>query len=633
MSKALSSPRRLAATLATTLASTLAAMAGTTLATAARANDVAREQLHATLWMQQAAEYRSLVAQTYRLATERLELALAPGSGALEQSDIPAQRLATMPPAIILDLDETVLDNSFYQARLLRERRDYDDASWAAWVEAAAAPALPGAREFLRAAAARGIRIFYVTNRECPRQRPDVGDPCPAKSATLRNLQALELPGADDPEALLLRRERPEWDGRGKSPRRAWVAERYRIIALVGDDLQDFVDRSVYLGRGGALDALFGLRWFLLPNAMYGSWERSLVDSACAAGMTPEQCSRAVVARKYELLEVDPPPLALPNARRWSAGAARLRLATWNIEFLVEPATYRSLAPVCTTEGSRLPGAERGLPCGVAARLERGPEDLAALRRYAAKLDADVIALQEVDGAAAAAQVFPGHEFCFSSRSHVQKNGFAIRAGLPFRCESEYLPLSLDDSSRRGVVVTLFPDSRDAITLMSVHLKSGCPEQRLDAVDRPACAVLARQVEPLEQWIDAQAGAGRRFAVLGDFNRRFRLERGPARNAAGVLQLVWPEINDGEPRGATLTDVTRGQAFVGCRPDAPYVEYVDTVLLGESLARDRMKGSFVRLPFDADEARQRKLSDHCPVGVDLRWQSAESKPTSTQTSR
>jgi endonuclease/exonuclease/phosphatase family metal-dependent hydrolase len=215
----------------------------------------------------------------------------------------------------------------------------------------------------------------------------------------------------------------------------------------------------------------------------------------------------------------------------------------------------------------------------------------------------------------------------------VQKNGFAIRAGLPFRCESEYLPLSLGDSSRRGVVVTLFPDTRDAITLMNVHLKSGCASASLDATDRPACAVLARQVEPLEQWIDAQASAGRRFAVLGDFNRRFRLERGPARNADGVLQQFWPEINDGEPRGATLTDVTRGQPFIGCRPDDTYVEYIDTVLLGETLARDRLKGSFVRLPFSADDARARKLSDHCPVGVDLRWQSAASKPTSTQTRR
>jgi 5'-nucleotidase (lipoprotein e(P4) family) len=595
---------------------------------------VAREQLHATLWMQRATEYRLLVAQAYRLATERLELMLAPGSAALEQSDLPAQRLASLPPAIILDLDETVLDNSFYQARLLREGRDYDDASWAAWVDEAAAPALPGARAFLRAAAARGVRIFYVTNRECPRQRPVAGDPCPAKTATLRNLRALGLPGADDPDTLLLRRERPEWDGRSKSVRRAWVGERHRIVALVGDDLQDFVDRSVFEGRGGEFDALFGLRWFLLPNAMYGSWERSLVETACAAGMTPEQCSRAVVARKYELLEAEPPPLTLPNARRWSPDQPRLRLATWNIEFLVEPATYRALAPVCTTEGSRLPGAERGLPCGVAARLGRSSEDIAALRRYAAELDADVVALQEVDGPTAAAQVFPGYEFCFSTRSHVQKNGFAIRAGLPFRCEAEYWPLALpDDSSRRGVVVTLFPDSRDEMTLMSVHLKSGCGTAPLDSTERPACAVLARQVEPLEQWIDAQAAAGRRFAVLGDFNRRFRLERGPARNAEGVLQQFWPEINDGEPRGAALTDVTRGQPFIGCRPDDSYVEYIDTVLLGESLARDRFKGSFVRLPFSAQDASERKLSDHCPVGVDLRWQSAASKATSTQTRR
>jgi 5'-nucleotidase (lipoprotein e(P4) family) len=581
------------------------------------ARHVAREQLHATLWMQTSAEYRALVAQTYRLATERLELALGPGTAALEQADVPAERLAALPPAVVLDLDETVLDNSFYQARLLRERREYSDASWDAWVAEAAAPALPGAREFLEAVRSRGIRIFYVTNRECPRTAPPPGsDPCPAGTATRRNLRALGLPGADDPEALLLRRSRPEWSGRSKAPRRAAIAERYRIIAMVGDDLQDFVDRGVHAVRGEQLDRYFGSRWFLLPNAMYGSWERSLADPACTPGMAAERCSQAVIERKYALLEVEPPPPGEP--RRWDPESERLRLATWNLDYLLEPATFAALAPGCTSDGSRAGGAERSIPCSIVPRLARTAEDFAALRRYAERLDGDVVALQEVDGVEAARRVFPGYEFCFSTRTHVQKNGFAIRPGLPFRCESEYLPLSLGDSLRRGVVVTLFPGMREQISLLNVHLKSGCHQGVIDGAQREACAALAAQAEPLERWIDAQAAAGLRFAVLGDFNRRFALERGPARDAAGRLTGLLAEIGDGEPAGARLTDVTRGTRFVGCSAGDSYTAYIDTVLLGERLARRYSRRALIRLPYDeADIAAGRRLSDHCAVGVSL----------------
>ena len=103
-----------------------------------------REQLNAVLWMQAAAEYRAIAEQTFRLATERLAgPALQPGTAALEQVGMDPLRLASLPTAIIVDLDETILDNSFHQARLAREGRDYDEAAWQAWMQEAAAPALP----------------------------------------------------------------------------------------------------------------------------------------------------------------------------------------------------------------------------------------------------------------------------------------------------------------------------------------------------------------------------------------------------------------------------------------------------------------------------------------------------------
>ena len=216
-------------------------------------------------------------------------------------------RLAALPTAVIVDLDETILDNSYYQARRALAGGEYDEAAWQSWMMESAATPVPGAREFLAAAARAGHRIFYVTNRGCPRQRPATGDPCPAKTATQRNLVALGLPNADDAATLLLRAERPDWDSSSKSSRRAYIAQTHRIVALAGDDLNDFVDRAVFEQRREALMPMFGARWFLLPNAMYGSWERALLSGACAPPMTAAECASANTARKYSLLEPVPP--------------------------------------------------------------------------------------------------------------------------------------------------------------------------------------------------------------------------------------------------------------------------------------------------------------------------------------
>lgn len=128
-----------------------------------------------------------------------------------------------------------------------------------------------------------------------------------------------------------------------------------------------------------------------------------------------------------------------------------LKLATWNLEWFMAPETLRALTPTCTAADAPRDGTRRSVPCDVAYELARSGEDIAALRRYARELDADVIALQEVDGADAARLLFPEHEFCFSGRASVQNNGFAIRRGLPFTCAADVSALSLDDSVRRGV--------------------------------------------------------------------------------------------------------------------------------------------------------------------------------------
>jgi 5'-nucleotidase (lipoprotein e(P4) family) len=558
-----------------------------------------REALNSTLWMQTAPEYRAIVAQVYRLAQEKIAVP-PPGSAALEQADVPADTLARLPTAVVLDLDETVLDNTVFQARLLRDRATYNSTNWGEWVGAGEAEALPGAREFIAAARRLGHTVFYITNRDCKTPAPTPDDPCPAKTATMRNLVALGIDLKPDPGRMLLRGERPEWNTGVKTHRRAFIAANYRIVALVGDDLGDFVDPQQYAGDRARLEPRFGVGWFLLPNPIYGSWTKAF----------------DTLEEKYSSLRTADPVLELPGGGPWRE-QTHVRIASWNVEYLVTPATHLGLRATCAQNGGMVGGDDRTLPCAITKHAPRTDADYASLRKYAAQLRADIVALQEVDGPEAAALVFPGYDYCFSTRGHTQKNGFAIRRGLPYRCEPEYEPLSVGNAVRRGVVVTFFPGTTNEFRLMSVHLKSGCPAGPLTAEGRN-CALLTQQVAPLEAWIEGQARAGERFGLLGDLNRRFRLEMGAARDAQGRQVNVYAELDDGDPPASKLTNVTGREKFTPCTTDSEYREYIDNILLGRDLAKSVLRKSFVRVVFNDADAKAHWLSDHCPVGIELR---------------
>ena len=578
----------------------VASFMASAVAGAATAPDTGRESLHATLWMQVAPEYRAIAEQVYQMAEERIA-APSRGSAALEQWNIADEVLARLPTAVVLDLDETVLDNTVYQARLLRDGTSYNAKTWGEWIAAAAAEAVPGARQFIARARALGHTVFYITNRDCTTPAPTATDPCPAKTATLRNLVALGIDPAPDPQHLLLRGERPEWGSGAKTHRRAFIAANYRIVALVGDDIGDFVDPQVYAGDRERLEPRFGNSWFVLPNPIYGSWTKSF----------------DTLEQKYSALRTGDVMLELPGGGPWQGKETRVRIASWNVEYLMTPATHLALRSSCAENGGMVGGDERTLPCAITKREPRTADDYVSLRNYATQLRADIVALQEVDGPEAAAQVFPGYDFCFSTRAHTQKNGFAIRRGLPHRCEPEYEPLSLDNAVRRGVVVTFFPGTVNEFRLMSVHLKSGCPAGPLTAPGRN-CELLAKQVAPLEAWIEGEANAGRRFGVLGDFNRRFTIEKGPARDAEGRQLNMYAEINDGVPAASKLTNITGAAKFTPCTKDSEYREFIDNILLGRDLAKSVLKKSFVRVVFNDDDAKSHWLSDHCPVGIELR---------------
>ena len=245
------------------------------VATAPASAVPADDNLNAVLWVQRSAEYRAAAAQTFRAATDHLD-------AALKQADwdalVPEERgnpAGGLKPAVILDIDETVLDNSPYQARLVRDGAEYSDPTWDAWVEERKAKALPGVVEFARAANARGITLVYISNRAVH-----------LKQATLDNLRSEGLPVADDGVFLGLGTvvEGCEQDGSEKDCRRQLAGRQYRVLMQFGDQLGDFarIHDNSPAGRQALLDRYegwFGERWWMLPNPTYGSWEPALFDN------------------------------------------------------------------------------------------------------------------------------------------------------------------------------------------------------------------------------------------------------------------------------------------------------------------------------------------------------------------
>ncbi len=139
----------------------------------------------------------------------------------------PGSRLTSSPscPApSVLDLDETVLDNTVYQARLMRDHAAYNATSWGEWVGAGEADAIPGAREFIARARSLGHTIFYISNRDCTAPPPTAADPCPAKTATMKTWWRSASMPRPIRRHLCCRGEKPEWNKSSKTSRRAFIA-------------------------------------------------------------------------------------------------------------------------------------------------------------------------------------------------------------------------------------------------------------------------------------------------------------------------------------------------------------------------------------------------------------------------
>jgi len=241
--------------------------------------------VNATAWVQSGAEYRAIAVATFAAARRSLDAALTdPAWNAEEGTSDPAQ-----PPAIISDSDDTLFDNTRFETRALKQGKTYDDKIWADWVKEASTDAVPGASDFLAYAKSRGVTVFYITNRTAEEE-----------PGTRQRIANLGFPLEANIDTVLTRGEREEWKAPDKTPRRAYVAASYRVLMLLGDDLNDFAnarDKSAAERYDivHAKESWWGTKWFMVPNPMYGSWERPLTGGT---GTPCEQLQKKIDALK-----------------------------------------------------------------------------------------------------------------------------------------------------------------------------------------------------------------------------------------------------------------------------------------------------------------------------------------------
>jgi 5'-nucleotidase (lipoprotein e(P4) family) len=228
-------------------------------------------------WVKHAAEYEAVTRQVYGTATRALPGFIADRSW----SALPWQTSAEdLPTAVILDVDETAVNNVDFQ---INYERPFENYKLDLWDREHTAQPVPGVVEFVRAARAAGVDVFFLTNRPCE-QYEGQDDVCPQKQTVLKDLQELGIP--TEPEFVTLADEQPHWK-REKLVRRQLIGESHRVIMLIGDDLGDFVpcvrkkvhapctQAGTRASRDAALEKYaeyWGKGWYILPNPMHGSW-------------------------------------------------------------------------------------------------------------------------------------------------------------------------------------------------------------------------------------------------------------------------------------------------------------------------------------------------------------------------
>ena len=228
-------------------------------------------------WVKHSSDYEAITRQIYAVATRDLDRLIADTSW----SALPGQSgAADLPPAVILDVDETVINNVEFQ---LEFERPFSDRQLEMWDREHVAKPVPGVVEFVAAAREAGATVFFMTNRPCEQYEGENG-PCPQKRTVIEGIRELGIPV--EPEFVMLALERPEWMGE-KLVRRELIARTYRIVMLIGDDFSDFVPcarnsfyppctepatRASRRADIARYEQYWGNGWYILPGPMHGSW-------------------------------------------------------------------------------------------------------------------------------------------------------------------------------------------------------------------------------------------------------------------------------------------------------------------------------------------------------------------------
>ncbi len=234
----------------------------TAISTPAQAEE--NDLVNATLWTQTSVEFKATSLAAYKLAEIMLDRALEDKNwtAATEQGEAYQEK----PVAVILDVDETVLDNTAYEAWLIKANASYSSKTWAPYVNSAISKPIAGSKEFIDYARSKGVEIFYVSNRKAGEEE-----------GTRKNLVDLGYYVNDKIDTILVRGEKEEW-GSDKTSRRAYVAKDYRVALIIGDNLGDFVEArdATVADRAALIDTYndyWSTKWITVANPMYGSWE------------------------------------------------------------------------------------------------------------------------------------------------------------------------------------------------------------------------------------------------------------------------------------------------------------------------------------------------------------------------
>jgi 5'-nucleotidase (lipoprotein e(P4) family) len=211
--------------------------------------DLNEQSVLALDWVQTSAEFRAISYQNYNVARMNLDAFLASYSG-------------SKPVAVITDMDETITDNSEYQAWLVGQDFGYSSKTWGPWIESGQAKAMPGAVEFFNYAQQKGVETFYISNTKME-----------LREGAEKHLKALGFPYVDNKHMLF------QTKSSDKQERRAIVTKDYEVALLLGDNLNDFLSvfaKKSIAQRFAEVDQIkdeWGKKFIVFPNPLYGDWE------------------------------------------------------------------------------------------------------------------------------------------------------------------------------------------------------------------------------------------------------------------------------------------------------------------------------------------------------------------------